>query len=95
MAIKLPKIKLPPIKINLFREPEKVAKLAEDLVLGADKEITGPGAGGRKLQAVADMLNKAVDVPVLPEWAERVLFRAVAQLAYGFAKEKLKTMRRG
>lgn len=90
MAIKLPKI-----KINLFREPEKVAKLAEGLVLKADNEITGPGAGGRKLQAVADELNRRIDIPVLPEWAEKVLFRSVAQLAYGFAKEKLKKMRRG
>lgn len=82
MSLKLP-IKLPKIKLDIFKNPKEAGKLAADAVSAADSlEASGP----EKLEAVADLLNLAIDIPYVPEALEVVIFRSAAQLVYGVVR---------
>ena len=86
------KLKLPfnlDKKIDLFKKPSDAGKLARDLVVLAEEQITGKGRGPEKLDAVADALNAAIDIPLIPEGAEQVIFRTLAQLVYGLVSDQL------
>lgn len=76
------KLRIPPIKLDLFKNRKEVAELATEAVVAAEDQIPGVDNGKARLDAVADALNAAIDIPYVPEALETLIFRAVAQAAY-------------
>lgn len=85
------KLELPKIKLDIFKDGDKVSELAKKAIVAAEKQL-GAGKGKRKLNAVADALNKAIDIPYIPEGVEQVLFRMLAQMTFNLVKDQLAKM---
>ncbi len=87
MGIKL-NLKLPKLRLNFKKDPEKVMRLAQEAVVTAEVLMSGK-SGKAKLKAAAKALAGAIDIPWLPEAAEVALAKVLIQATYGLIKGAL------